>query len=314
MSNEISVIGAGVIDVLAGPTDEHIATRSSSPMDYVKLAYGGDALNEAVALSRLGKSVQWISKVGDDDAGEKILSHAKSNGLDVDCMTIQRGAQSGVTVVLVDAQGERRFLTNTNSTLRTLEESDILPHVDKMASIVSFASMFISYRLDVPAMTRLFKRIKSSGRTLVVDTKQTKRGETLDDVAELLPCMDFFLPNESELAMLTGGDDVHENIAALLNRGLPCAVVKVGGKGCLIARRDELIEIPACPVEKVIDTTGAGDCFAAGFLWALSEGWQLDKCGRFACAVASLSVEQVGAVTGVTNLAAVMERYKAYRA
>lgn len=313
MSNEISVIGAGVIDVLAGPTDEHIATRGSSPMDYVKLAYGGDALNEAVALSRLGKQVQWISKVGDDDAGEKILSHAKSNGLDVDCVTIQRGAQSGVTVVLVDAQGERRFLTNTNSTLRTLEESDISPHVDALAPIVSFASMFISYRLDVPAMTRLFKRIKSSGRTLVVDTKQTKRGETLDDVAELLPYMDFFLPNESELAMLTGGDDVHENIAALLNRGLPCVVVKVGGKGCLIARRNELIEIPACPVEKVIDTTGAGDCFAAGFLWALSEGWQLDKCGRFACAVASLSVEQVGAVTGVTNLAAVMERYKAYR-
>ncbi|MBQ7453501.1 MAG: carbohydrate kinase family protein [Selenomonadaceae bacterium] len=310
MSNEISVIGAGVIDVLAGPTDELISTRGSSPMDYVTLAYGGDALNEAVALSRLGKRVQWIGKLGDDDAGEKILSYAKSNGLDVGHMTIRRGEQSGVTVVLVDKFGERRFLTNTNSTLRTQEESDILPHVDALAPIVSFASMFISYRLNVSAMTRLFKRIKSSGRTLVVDTKQTKHGETLDDVAELLPCMDYFLPNESELAMLTSGDDVHENIAALLNRGLPCVVVKVGGKGCIIARKDELIEIPACPVEKVIDTTGAGDCFAAGFLFALLEGWSLAECGRFACATASCSVEEVGAVTGVTNLQKVMRRYK----
>ena len=313
MSNEISVIGAGVIDVLVGAADDKILERSSTSMDYVKLSYGGDALNEAVALSRLGKRVQWISKVGDDDAGKKILSYAESNGVNVECVTVQRGLETGINIVLVDKRGERHFLTNPRGSLRRLDESDIMPHIDALAPIVSFASMFVSPSLDIPAMSRLFKRIKSSGRTLAVDTTRAKRGETLDDVAELLPCMDYFLPNESELATLTGDDDVRENIAALIERGLPCAAVKVGGKGCLIARRDELIEIPACPVEKVIDTTGAGDCFAAGFLWALSEGWQLAECGRFACAVASLSVEQVGAVAGVTNSAAAMSRHKTYR-
>lgn len=314
MSNEISVIGAGVLDVLVGAVDKRIFTQESTPMDFITLTFGGDALNEAIALSRLGKRVQWISKVGNDDAGNRILAHATDNGLDISCVKVQGGTETGITIVMVDKRGERRFLTNPHSTLRKLEEADIFPHVDKMAPIVSFASMFISPPLDVLAMTRLFKQIKSSGRILAVDMKISDNGETVDDLAELLPCVDYFLPNVEELSTLTNCHDVHENIAALLDRGLNCAVVKVGEKGCIIARRDELIEIPAYPVKKIIDTTGAGDCFAAGFLWALSEGRQLAECGRFACAVASLSVEQVGAVTGVKNLSAALERYKAYGA
>ena len=170
--------------------------------------------------------------------------------------------------------------------------------------------LFISYALDVAAMESIFRRIKASGRTLAIDMKSPKNGETLEDLSGLLASVDYFFPNESELATLTGGDDVHKNITALLSHGLKCAVVKRGGKGCIIATDSAQIEIPACPVDKVIDTTGAGDCFAAGFLWALSEGWTLAECGQFACTVASCSVEAVGAVAGVKSLEQVMSRYK----
>lgn len=308
--NRISIIGVGVIDILVGAVDEKLFIGDGQDVDYTKISFGGDALNQAVALSRLGKNIQWISKVGDDDAGRRILNYAEGNGIDVSCVKIVPGLDTAVTIVLVDAKGERRFLMNPHSTLRKLAEEDISPHVDDMAAIVSFASMFISTLLDVPAMERLFRRIKASGRTLAVDMKPSKRGETLDDLSGVLSCTDYFFPNEFELATLTGKSDIDENIAALLNCGLNCAVVKRGGEGCIIATKSEQIEIPACRVEKVIDTTGAGDCFAAGFLWALSEGWQLEECGKFACAVASCSVERVGAVTGVTSLAEVMRRLK----
>lgn len=310
MGNQISIIGAGVIDVLVGAVDEKIFTVDSSEMDYVKLAFGGDALNEAIALSRLGKKVQWISKVGDDDAGQRILNHVAASGIDVSGVKIQAGMETGVTIVLVDGRGERRFLTNPHSSLRKLSEEDIAPHVNEMAELVSFASMFISHLLDVPIMERLFRRIKASGRTLAADMKYPAKGETLNDLSGVLSCLDYFFPNEAELATLTGNSDVQNNIAALLNCGLKCAVVKRGDKGCIIATESAQIEIPAYPVKAVVDTTGAGDCFAAGFLWALSEGWQLEDCGHFACAVASCSVEAVGAVTGVTSLAEVMRRYK----
>ena len=310
---DVSIIGAGVIDVLAGAVDEKIFSCSSTATDFITSSFGGDALNEAVALSRLGKNVQWLSKVGDDDAGRRILNYAETNGIDISRVKVQAGLNTAVNLVLVKASGERHFLTNPNSSLRKLSAEDILPHVDDTAKIVSFASMFVSPPLDIPATEKIFSRIKSSGRILTADSTRPKNGETLSDVAGLLRYVDYFLPNESELAALTGSTDVDENISALLACGLKCAVVKRGGKGCVIATKTERHEISAYPVEKVVDTTGAGDCFAAGFLFALSEKMSLAECGKFACAVASCSVEQVGAVTGITSLAKVLARYEKIR-
>ena len=307
---DISVIGTGVVDVLVGAVDEKIFSRPSTPVDFVKISFGGDALNQSVVLSRLGKRVQWINKVGDDDAGQRILRYATDNGIDVSHVTVQPGLPTGITIVLVDTTGERRFLTNPHSSLRKLATEDILPHVDEMASIVSFAGMFISPLLDIPSMEKIFSRIKSSGRTFALDMKLPKHGETLSDIAGLLSHVDYFLPNETELAALTGSTDIDENISALLACGVKCAVVKRGGKGCVLACGDERHEIPACPVEKVVDTTGAGDSFAAGFLFALSENRPLVECAKFASATASCSVEAVGAVTGVTSLAKVLSRHE----
>ena len=307
---DVSIIGAGVIDVLVGAVDEKIFLRGSSAMDFIEMSFGGDALNEAVALSRLGKKVQWISNLGDDDAGKKILGYAEENALDVSCVKIDAGLATSITIVLVEKSGERFFLTNPHASMRKLAEEDIIPHVDEMADIVSFASMFISTTLDIAATERIFKKIKAAGKILAFDMKFPHHGETLKDMAGMLSCADYFFPNEDELAALTGEGDIYKNISALLNFGLKCAVVKRGGKGCIIATKNERLEIPACRVEKVVDTTGAGDCFAAGFLYALSEGWPLEECGKFACATASCSVEEIGAVTGVTSLEKVLRRYK----
>ena len=310
---DISIIGTGVVDVLVGNVDEKIFSRGSTPVDFVTSSFGGDALNQAVVLSRLGKRVQWINKVGDDDAGQRILRYASDNGVDVSRVTVQPGLPTGITIVLVDAAGERRFLTNPHGSLRKLAIEDILPHVDDMAKIVSFAGMFISPLLDVPSMEKIFSRIKSSGRTLAVDMKNPKHGETLSDIANMLKHVDYFLPNETELATLTGSTDVDENISALLACGVKCAVVKRGGKGSVLACDGERHEISACPVKQVVDTTGAGDSFAAGFLFALSEGQSLVECAKFASATASCSVDTVGAVTGVTSLEKISARYESAR-
>ncbi|MBQ3434161.1 MAG: carbohydrate kinase family protein, partial [Selenomonadaceae bacterium] len=206
----ISIIGPGVIDVLAGAVDDKILSRVSSPMDFVEISFGGDALNEAVVLSRLGKQVQWISKVGDDEAGRRVLNYAEENNLSVECVKVAAGMATGISIALVDKSGERRFLTNSKCTMRNFEAADILPHVDHMAQIVSFASMFISYALDMAAMEKIFKRIKASGRTLAIDMKTPKNGETLEDLSGLLSCVDYFFPNESELATLTGSDNINK--------------------------------------------------------------------------------------------------------
>lgn len=314
---DITVIGAAIVDVLAAPfrADGFYAPSGacidSQSMEQIILSFGGDALNEAVALSRLGKQVELVSTLGQDEAGTQVLHYLQENGVDTSRIAQHMELDTGVNVVLIDENGERRFLTNPHGSLRRLTEEDILPHLDTAADIVSFASMFVSPLLDIPAMKRLFARIKAKpGRVLAVDLTKAKQGETLSDLQELLPYIDYLFPNEEEAALLTGDPDPECNAALFLEAGVGCVAMKCGQHGCLIHSANHWVHLPAYPVEQVVDTTGAGDCFAAGFLWALSEGGDLTECGRFATAVASCSVEQVGALTGLTSPVLPMQRYR----
>lgn len=310
-TDRITVIGAAIIDVLAGPVNAQVFQTGSQPVEKTGLSFGGDALNEAVVLSRLGKKVQLISKVGKDEAGARVMDYAEGCGLATECIIQEEGLTTGINIVLLDEKGERHFLTNPQGSLRKLALEDILPYADAMGDVVSFASIFVSPLLDIPAMEQLFQKIKSvPGRILVADMTKAKNGERLDDIRCLLPYIDYILPNEDEIALLTGIRDSRKNAELLVEAGVGCAVVKCGAKGCIIATKEAVLEIPAYPIKKLVDTTGAGDCFAAGFLWGLSEGYSLADCGKMACAVASCSVEQVGATEGVVSLEECLKRFQ----
>lgn len=310
-TDKITIIGAAIIDVLAGPVSEQVFQTGSQPVEKTGLSFGGDALNEAVVLSRLGKKVQLISKVGKDEAGARVMDYAEGCGLATECIIQEEGLTTGMNIVLLDEKGERHFLTNPQGSLRKFALEDILPYADDMGEIVSFASIFVSPILDIPAMVQLFRKIKSvPGRILVADMTKAKKGERLDDIKCLLPYVDYILPNEDEIALLTGICDSRKNAELLVEAGVGCAVVKCGAKGCVIATKEVVLEVPACPIEALVDTTGAGDCFAGGFLWALSEGYFLEDCGKMACAVASCSVEKVGATEGVVSLEECLKRFR----
>lgn len=310
VKKEITVIGPAIIDVLAGPADENVFQTGSQAMNMTKLSFGGDALNESVVLSRMGKQVELISKVGNDEAGARVLDYIKANGLAADSIRIEENLATGINIVLIDKDGERHFLTNPEGSLRKLTERDILPYLEGAADIVCFASMFVSPLIDINAMERVFWKIKEKpGRILVVDMTKAKNGERMEDIKKLLPYVDYILPNQDEIALLTGKAEPLQNAKLLVEAGVSCAVVKCGSNGCIIHTKDVTYDIPAYPVKEAVDTTGAGDCFAAGFLWGLSSGMNLDECGRFACAAASCAVEAVGATEGIQSVEEPMRRY-----
>ena len=307
---DITVIGAAIVDVLAAPVSPEIFESNSQPAEQIRLSFGGDALNEAVVLSRMGKHVQLIGKTGDDDAGRRVLDYMKENHLSADSMRIEPGLPTGINIVLIDAAGERHFLTNPQGSLRKLTYEDIIPYLDDAAGIVSFASMFVSPLLTIEAMERLFREIKKRNRILLCDLTGAKNGETLQDISCLLPYIAIIVPNESEIALLTGERDSSVNARLLLDAGVKTAVIKCGGDGCIVADRDGLTRIPAVPGIHAVDSTGAGDTFAAGFLTGLSEGWPVRDCARLACAAASCAIETVGAADGIRSREQVTERYR----
>lgn len=310
MAYDITVIGAAIMDILAVPVNERVFSTGSVPVETIKMSFGGDALNEAVILSGLGKKIQLISKVGEDEAGKRVLDFLQEKGISGDSVTVQEGLSTGINIVLIDEKGERHFLTDPKSSLRKLDLADIQPFLDDTAQIVSFASMFVSPLMTIPKMRALFSSIKAQGKTLAVDMTKAKNGETIEGIAELLPYIDYIFPNEAEISMLTGETDSFRNAEILLGMGVKTAVIKCGEKGCVLGNEKGISLIPAVPAEKCVDTTGAGDAFVSGFLWALSEGWEEEACAGFACAAASFAVETVGATGGIPVLEKIRKRYE----
>ena len=311
MEKDITIIGAAIMDILTGPVSPEVFKTGSMPVKETRFSFGGDALNEAVVLSRFGKKVELISKVGEDRAGDQVLSYIEREGMNTASINREEGLETSANIVLIDETGERYFLTNPEGSLRKLALQDIEGHLSDAADIVSFASIFVSPMLGISELKKVFQAVKAkAGRILAADMTKAKKGEKLEDIKPLLPYIDYILPNASEIALLTGELDPEKNAELLIEAGAGCAVIKCGEAGCLIRRKDVMYKIPAYPVSKVVDSTGAGDCFAAGFLWALSEGMSLKACGQFACGAASCAVEQMGAVEGIASIDEPMRRFQ----
>ena len=307
--NRVTVIGPAIIDVLATPFSADVFSKGTHPLDEIKLSFGGNALNEAVVLGRFGVDTELVTKLGDDEAGERIEAFAKKAGVDTAHFVKEHGLSTGVNVVLIDENKERFFLTNPHSSLRKLSLEDIMPFVPDMADIVCFPCVFTSPLLGITEMTELFNEIKKSPkRSLFVDMTTVKNGEIIDDMAGMFPMVDYFMPNEKELSAISGGMDTEEAAKKLIQYGVKNVIVKRGVNDTFVYTADEHFSVPVYKNAKVVDTTGAGDCFGAGLIYGIANGKSLYDSVRFANAVASCAIEKVGATDGVVSIDEPMRR------
>ena len=307
---DVTLIGAAIVDVLAVPVDASVFTLGSVPARDISFSYGGDALNEAVTLARLGKKASLITVLGRDEAGAQVEGYIRRNGVDPAGILYREELATGINLVLVDEAGERHFVTNPLGSLRALTEEMVMERLDAAAPLVSLASIFVSPHLDPPALERIFTRARQvPGRRVCADFTTAKRGETLEDLKGALSCLEVAFANEKEISVLTGEKDPWENVRRVLALGTKQVVVKRGSKGCLLGTAEGIIEVPAYGPVTALDTTGAGDSFAAGFLFGLSEGWTPVDCARFGGAVSSFCVEHLGATGWEASMEEIMERF-----
>ena len=307
---DVTIIGAAIIDVLARPISKEKLAGRSCPAECIAMTVGGDAANESTTLARFGKRVNLITKLGNDMTGKMLLNHFQELGISTEDSVIEADLDTGINIVLVDEEAERSFITNKNGSLRRLGLADIPLTALGKSRLVCFASIFVSPLFDTPSMAALFKAAKEQGCTLCADMTRCKNNEKLPDIQEAIQYLDYLFPNYEEAKAVSGKEDLDEIADAFLDCGVSCIVIKTGADGCLVKSKETRLVIPAYPHTKCIDTTGAGDNFAAGFLYALSENMSLADCGRFANMTASVAVESVGACTGIHSLEQVMERFK----
>lgn len=308
-SIEAVIIGAGILDIPAGPVDASVFASGSHPVDNITLHVGGDALNEATILSRLGRRVRLLGKIGEDAAGRFILEHCAECGIETRYLKRERELDTGINLVLVGPDGERSFITSRGGSLRALRPEDIPPSAFAGARLLCFASVFVFPHIGPRDLAAILRAGREQRLLLCADFTKPKNAETVADIAEALSLLDYIFPNYEEARMLTGKADPDEIADAFLGCGVGNVALKLGREGCFLKSASYRGRIPAYDRASCVDTTGAGDSFAAGFLCALLEGRSLPECGRFANAAASLAIEGFGASGSVKSYAQVLERY-----
>lgn len=310
---DVICLGAAIVDIPLRPVSRDIFDIESYPVDRIAMSVGGDAMNEATIISRLGFKTGIIACIGDDAAGQFILQSCKQDHIDVEGIKIDPAIDTSMNIGLVTEDGERTFITNRNGSLW----KENLEHVDfekmKQAKILSLASIFNCPLLDGKALVQIFQEAKAQDMLISADMIKPRLGETLEDIREALSYVDYFFPNFDEACLMTGETQENKVADVLYGCGVKNVIMKIGKRGCYIRNSEGSMIVPACKNITAIDTIGAGDNFASGFISALLQGKSIRECGIYANCTAAISVQYSGATVGVQNkdmVEAMLAQYK----
>ena len=315
MTQDVICVGTALVDIPLYPVSSETLNKVSFPLNDISMKIGGDAINEAIVLSKLGKKVALISAVGDDGAGNYIRKIAQKNKVNISSVKVNPNLTTSINIGLVKPDGQRTFLTNKNGSLWKMNENDIDFQAITDSKILSMASIFNNPLIDDQVILKIFQKAKKENMTICADIDAPRLGETIDNIKNILPYIDYFFPNDTEAKDLTNQPDLDSQSDLLLKLGVKNVVIKTGANGCFIKNKKMKKYLPSyeVPSNIDIDTTGAGDNFAAGFISKLAEGQSFENCARFGNAVASLSVRKLGAIDGVKNERQVEQLLKNYQ-
>jgi sugar/nucleoside kinase (ribokinase family) len=290
--NGVVCSGAIIHDTLVRPV-ENPQWGTTTIVETIEPHIGGNAANTSITLARVGVPVRTVGAVGSDDHGRFVLDALHHAGVDTNAVEIL-DEPTASTVGLVASDGRRMFLHRPGvSAVRFAAPIEFDAKLIDGMGHYHLASLFILPNFR-PHAAESLEGARAAGLTTSLDTNWDPRGEWLDALGPCLPGLDFLFMNEDEARM------VGLSPAEILARGVRTLVLKLGPRGCIVYAPGFEASAPAFDVP-VKDTTGAGDCFAAGFLAAWLRGAELVEAGRFANAVGALSVQEVGASAGVRS-------------
>lgn len=256
---------------------------------------GGSTANIAVGLSRLGETVSFFGKAGDDANGKVICDSFREDGVDTACLKIEPGNSSGGAFIAVDADGERVIYSLGGNTL--YERWD---EIDP-ASFEGVEGLYIGETFDEVGVEAA-KLAHRHGATVFFGPGGIMCSYGLEYLGPVIAETDYLLVNLPEAKMLSGCDTREAAIESLLNAGAKNLILTEGKNGAGCYNAEGSCVVPAFSV-KAVDTTGAGDTFTAGLLHAMSEGFAIEQALRYAAACAATAVQAVGARSSMPTAA-----------
>lgn len=258
---------------------------------------GGKGANQAAAASKLGAKVSLIGKVGTDLFAEQLLSNLERTG--VDCQAVEKieGVSTGVAFVMIDRDGDNSIVVAPGAN-HQLTPADIRRREDLIRQ-----AKLLMVQLEIP-LDAVLEAVSIARKHQVPVLLDPAPALPLPD--ELLGMVDYIVPNESEIARLTGVE-VHDQVTAklaaveLLRKGVPTVIIKLGAKGVVVVSANRTYFVDSYKV-KAVDTTGAGDAFAGALATAIVNGKDIWAAAKFASAVGAITVTRHGAQASMPTL------------
>jgi len=267
---------------------------------------GGKGANAAIALTKLGASCVFCSKLGADLHGQKLYNYYKEAGLDTSLIKVDHDYPTGLAVVMREGDGTNRIVCypGANSNLST---ENI---IDAFSSAPD--AVYLGFEIPFPTALAAAKVAAAKGIPIFIDAAPASKDHPL----ETLPPVEIFSPNDTETfeytGILPGGSDSSLRAALALYRRVKCKylVIKQGARGAFIYDGKHYDMIPAYRPDKVVDTTAAGDAFTAAMTVKYLEGASIKDAVKFGVAAGAVAVSRMGSAQSVPTVAEVEDFIK----
>ncbi|TPQ15634.1 carbohydrate kinase family protein [Streptomyces sporangiiformans] len=296
----VIALGAHVLDTLVSPVEQIPEGQGGQLVDQIKVTAAGPAGGTALVLAKLGATVRSAGAVGTDTIGDQLLALLARDGVDTSLLLRRDGMQTSASVVPVRPDG-------SHPTFHVIGANGGYGPDDAPWDAITAATHL---HLGAPelmggeAAAKVLSFARDHGVTTSVDCIVPGEAAWLDWIAACLPYVDYLLPNDEQVLGWTGTTDLVTGCRALLDRGAGCVVATAGAAGAVIVTADGEHTVPAFAVD-VVDTTGCGDSFSAGFLRGLSLGHDAPEAAVLGCATAAQVAGGLGTDHGDFDLAAV---------
>jgi len=292
-------MGVHVLDVLVRPVERIPEGQGGELVEQIRITAAGSAGGTALVLAKLGADVRSAGAIGSDAAGEMLVSLLERDGVDTSLLVRRADVQTSASVLPIRPNGDRPALhvVGANGGYGL----DDVPW-DALAGCTHLHLGGPEF-MGGEVAAQILARAREHGAVTSADILAPGEG-LLDWIGAALPELDYLLPNEEQVLALTGRDDLAEGCRELVSRGTGCVAATRGADGALIVDADGEDSVPSFEIE-VVDTTGCGDAFSAGFLRGLSLGRNRREAALLGCATAAQVAQGLGTDHGDYHLAEV---------
>lgn len=294
----VITMGAHILDVLVRPVSEIPAGQDTALVEQMRVTAAGTAAGTALTFAKLGAAVRTAGAIGTDPQGELLLSLLERGGIDTSLVVRKPDAPTSMSVLPIRPNGERPSLHLLGANLAySLDDVDW----DAVAE-ADHIHLGGTEMLGPDFAVRVLKHAKANGTTTSVDLIAPGGMGTFDMIAPALAYTDYLLPNQEQVLGFTGAADLADGCKRLLDAGAGMLAVACGADGARVVSDEGTQQVPAFAID-VVDTTGCGDAFSAGFVYATGIGRPPRDAAVLGNAVAALVAQGLGSDHGDFDLA-----------